>query len=93
MRTYFKAPDATKNYGIDWFDFIPDDQIMNNTWECDDGLTIESYFTDGFTTVAWISGGTPGQAYYVYSTITTFGGLSETRAFIVTIRPSIGADE
>lgn len=88
-----KDPEAALDYLISWSEWLPSgDTISTSTWSLEaitgdtDPLTTTSNAkTDSATTVN-LSGGTSGNIYKVYNTITTTGGLTDRRYFRVKVK-------
>jgi len=88
-----KDPEAALDYLISWSDWLPSgDTISTSSWtletitgDTDPLVTTSNSTTDG-TTIVNLSGGTSGNIYKVYNTITTNGGLTDRRYFRVKIK-------
>lgn len=74
---FIKDPDATKDYGWDWQDWLEGDTITTSTWIVPAGLTNvgesgPTIQSDGrITTSVFISGGSLGVTYTITNRITT----------------------
>lgn len=84
-----KSIGSTVDYSHDWSQWLstPDtDRIISSTWSINkSGLTqTTSIYTDTLATV-FLSGGVVGDSYRVTNTITTAGGRTETRTFLVKV--------
>lgn len=87
-----KDPEATLDYLINWVDWLSTgDSIDTSTWSIEaitgdaDPLTSTATASSTSTTTVKLSGGTIGNLYRVYNTITTNGGLTDRRYFRVKI--------
>jgi len=88
-----KDPEAQLDYLISWSDWLPSgDTISTSSWSIEaitgdgDPLTSASDANTDSTTTINLSGGTSGNIYKVYNTITTNGGLTDRRYFRVKIK-------
>ncbi len=57
MIAYTKDPDAIKDYGWDWSEFLGQDTISASTWSVDTGITVDDDDFDTTTATVWLSGG------------------------------------
>lgn len=88
-----KDPEGTLDYLVSWSNWLTGgDTIATSTWEIeaisgdsDPLTTTDDDSTDGTTTIK-LSGGTTGNLYKVYNTITTNGGYTDRRYFRVKIK-------
>lgn len=90
-----KDSDSKLDYSINWSEWLPSgDTVVNSSWaisfDADDTDPI-TRVTDGFTetlTTITVSGGTPGEVYRLFNTVTLSSGLVERRNFriLVTLR-------
>lgn len=85
-----KDPQAEISYGLDWTDYLGDENILTSSWEAEDDLVVEaSSSADGKKTSVLLSGGTDGKHYNVVNTI-TFSGANGTetdqRTIVVPVR-------
>lgn len=88
-----KDPESALDYLISWSEWLPSgDTIATSTWsieaitgDTDPLVTTSNGSTDTATTVN-LSGGTTGNLYRVYNTITTTGGLTDRRYFRVKVK-------
>lgn len=88
-----KDPEAALDYLLGWSEWLPSgDTISTSTWSIEaitgdtDPLTSTSNGkTDSVTTVN-LSGGSIGNIYKVYNTVTTTGGLTDRRYFRVKVK-------
>jgi hypothetical protein len=85
MRSETKDPDETLDYPIDWADFLGSDTISTSAWTAAAGITVSSESSTNTTTTAFFSGGTAGISYLVTNRITTAGGRSVDRSFLLRV--------
>ena len=71
---YYKDPDVTLDYSVDWTTWLTGDTISDSVWGLENPLTLVSESSTPTGTTAFISGGVNGEAYVVYNRITTAGG-------------------
>lgn len=83
--TYTKDPNAVLDYALDWTKWLNGDTIATSEWTVPAGLTLNSHSNTTTRSTAWISGGSAGQSYTVANRITTAGGRTEDRSFILAI--------
>jgi hypothetical protein len=84
-----KDPTATLDYTVDWSDWLPAAETVSsatvtatNTVGDSSSLSVDSTaINDNVKVTANISGGEGGQIYNVEYTITTSGGLRDSRNF------------
>jgi len=84
-----KDPAATLDYTVDWTDWLPAAEVVSsatvtitNTVGDSTSLSVDSTaINDNKKVTANISGGEGGQIYNVEYTITTDGGLTDSRNF------------
>lgn len=91
MTTFIKDPDAYLDYGMDWTNWLDGDAIVTSTWLVpgNSGLTQSNSSVNAAATVTtvWLAGGTIAAApWMVTNRITTAGGRTEDRSFLLTIR-------
>lgn len=87
-----KDPEAVLDYLLNWSEWLSSgDSVDTSTWSIEaisgdtDPLTTTSSASSATTTTVKLSGGTIGNLYKVYNTITTAGGLTDRRYFRVKI--------
>jgi len=82
---FVKDPDAVKDYGIDWDDWLNDvgDTISVSEWIVPQGLTAISNSKTTLGTTVWLSGGNAGESYRVTNRITTVGGRIDDRSILL----------
>ena len=80
-----KDPDAVLDFTRDWSAWLGTDEIVNSTWIAEAGITIDSSSNTLTTATVWLSGGTPFGAYIVTNRITTVGGRTDDRSFLITV--------
>lgn len=83
--TFTKDPNAVLDYSVDWTKWLDGDTIATSAWTVPAGLTKVSDANTTTKTTAWLSGGTADQSYTVTNRITTSGGRTEDRSFIVKV--------
>lgn len=82
--TFTKDPEAVLDYSIDWSRWLAGDQIVTSTWTVD-GLEKVSDTQTATKTTVWLRGGTAGESYTVTNRITTSGGRTDDRSFLVRV--------
>ena len=88
-----KDTEAALDYLISWSQWLPGgDTISTSSWsvesisgDADPLASTDTGKTDTTTTIT-LSGGTTGNIYKVYNTITTAGGLTDRRYFRVKVK-------
>ena len=87
MMTFTKDPNAVLDYSVEWSKWLAGDQIATSEWSASDSSleTADDSITATRTTV-WLSGGTVGQLYTVTNRITTAGGRTDERSFMVQVQ-------
>jgi hypothetical protein len=83
--TFTKDPNAVLDYTIDWTRWLAGDQIAASEWLVPTGITKVADSKTASSATVWLSGGTAGQSYTVTNRITTTGGRTEDRSFIVKV--------
>lgn len=83
--TFAKDPDAVLDYSVDWARWLSGDEIATSEWIVGSGLTKASETNSPTKTTVWISGGAAGQSYSVTNRITTTGGRTEDRSFMIRV--------
>ena len=83
--TFTKDPNAVLDYSVDWAKWLDGDTIATSVWTVPAGLTKVSDTNTTTKTTVWLSGGTADQSYTVTNRITTTGGRTEDRSFIVKV--------
>lgn len=88
-----KDPEAALDYLISWSEWLPSgDTISTSSWSIEaisgdgDPLTTTSDSKTDTATTVNLSGGSTGNIYKVYNTITTTGGLTDRRYFRVKVK-------
>lgn len=87
-----KDPSAVLDYRQDWSAWLAalpvegSDTIATSTWIVPTGITKNSDSHDGTSATIWLSGGTANTNYRLTNRITTAGGRTDDRTFIVTVR-------
>ena len=87
MTTFIKDPDAVLDYSIEWSKWLAGDQIQTSTWSVSDPAieAVDNSNTPTRATV-WLSGGAAGQSYTVTNRITTSGGRTDDRSFVIQVQ-------
>ena len=87
MTTFLKDPDAILDYSVDWSKWLAADQIETSAWFVSDPAleTTDDSKTTTRTTV-WLAGGVAGQSYTVTNRITTAGGRTDDRSFVIQVQ-------
>lgn len=87
-----KDTEAVLTYSLDWTDWLTNGEtISSNLFTIEtisgdqDPLTKSTQSNTNYVTTVKLSGGTQGNIYRVYNTITTSGGLTERRYFRVRV--------
>lgn len=81
-----KDPQDVSDYLIDWSDLLDGDTIATSLWTVPTGITKDSDTNTTTSTKIWLSGGTGGVFYACVNKITTAGGRTLERTFIVPCR-------
>lgn len=82
---FSKTPTEVVDYSIDWSDISPD-TISTSTFAVDTGITKDNETNDTTSSTVWVSGGTDGTDYQITNTITTAGGRTFQRDFVIKVR-------
>lgn len=89
----YKDPDSTIDYTADWSSWLGADTISSSTWLIDgvasssvNGLTISTTSNTTTTATVWLQDGTELSQYTITNRVTTSGGRTEDRSFILTVR-------
>ena len=86
MTTFIKDPDAVLDYSIEWSKWLAGDQIQTSAWSVSDpALEAADDSNTATRTTVWLSGGVAGQSYTVTNRITTSGGRTDDRSFVVQV--------
>ena len=80
---FIKDPDAVLDFTVDWSDWLDSDTIASVTWVVPTGITKDSDTKTTTTATIWLSGGTVGTNYSIVCRITTAGGRTDDRTFVV----------
>lgn len=83
--TFTKDPEAVLDYSIDWSRWLAGDQIATSNWTVPGGLEKVSDAQTSTKTTVWLSAGTIGESYTVTNRITTSGGRTDDRSFLVKV--------
>jgi hypothetical protein len=86
MAAIVKDPNANLDYGVDWSDWLGEDEtIVTSTWVVPEGLTQGAAGFEGGRTVVWLTGGTDGQSYAVVNRITTSQDRTDDRSIPIIV--------
>lgn len=80
-----KDPGSTVDYEIDLTKLLSGDTIAGSSWTADPGITLGAMNFSATTVTVWLSGGTVGMMYRVTNTVTTAGGRTIVRSFLVLV--------
>ena len=87
MMTFTKDPNAVLDYAIDWSKWLSADQIQASVWSVSDpALEAASETNTATQATIWLSGGAVGQSYTVTNRITTAGGRTDERSFVIQVQ-------
>ena len=87
MTTFLKDPNAVLDYSIEWSKWLAGDQIATSAWTASDpALEITADSNTATRATVWLSGGAVGQSYAVTNLITTVGGRTDERSFIIQVQ-------
>jgi len=84
MQIFDKHPEAVKDYGFDYTDWLDGDTIDTSTWTVSGADKISESHTTTKTTV-WVGGGRAREAK-LRNVIETAGGRTEVRTILLRIR-------
>jgi hypothetical protein len=85
MNQYSKDPNATLDYKVDWAAWLGTDTIFTSTFTVPTGITKSSETNNPTDATVWLSGGTAGQSYQIINRITTVGGRTDDRTFLIVV--------
>lgn len=85
MTVFYKDPDASLDYRVDWEDWLNSDTISSVAWTVGSGLTQGTTTNTTLVATIWLSGGTAGTDYEVTCRITTASGRVNDRTFVVRV--------
>ena len=84
MTTFLKDPDAVLDYSVEWSKWLAGDQLQTSAWFVSDPALQAANDSNTTTrTTAWLAGGVAGQSYTVTNRITTSGGRTDERSFVI----------
>ena len=84
---FVKPPTAVVEYTRYWTDWLTDDEtISDSEWTVPTGLTNDLDTYDDDSATIWLSGGTNHHAHVITNTITTTGGRTSSRSWLITIK-------
>lgn len=84
---YQKTSAEILDYTVSWVDFLSTDTIATSAWVLDQGITDVSDSNTTTTTTIFVSGGAVDKTYTLTNTITTAGGRTAVRSFLLSIIP------
>lgn len=80
-------PDARKDYGFDWSDWLNGDTIQESTWTVTGGtITEDGTNIVGDVTIIWLKDGVLGEELTITNHITTAAGREDDRSALLTIK-------
>ena len=85
MKRRTKEDSEVLDYIEDWSDWLGSDTISTSVWSVPSGITEDSESETTTTATIWISGGTNNSNYVVTNTITTAGGRTGVRSFLLSV--------
>lgn len=83
--SFLKDPSAVLDYEFDWAAWLGSDTISSHTVTAATGITVASSTATSTAVIAWLSGGTAGQAYTVTNRIVTTGGRTDERSITLQV--------
>jgi hypothetical protein len=81
-----KDPNAVIDFSRDWSPWLGTDTIATSTWVVATGLTAVTTTYDDTSTTVWLSGGTANTDYEATNRITTDGGRTADRTWLIQVR-------
>ena len=88
--TFAQDPDAILDYTRDWSTYLSGDTIATSEWIVPAGVTLgtggNAPTNNTTSATAWLSGGTSGEVHIITNRITTAGGRTDDRSFLLTIK-------
>lgn len=85
MITFTKDPQATLDYQVDWTSWLAGDTIATVTWAVPASITQTLVTQTTTTATIWLAGGTIGTSATIVCHVTTAGGRTDDRSFLVRI--------
>ena len=86
MTIFYKDPDETLDYYIDWGTlFLAGDTIIGSVWIVPSGITQVSTSNTTTRTTIWLSGGTIGESKLLTNRITTAAGRIKEQKILIVI--------
>lgn len=87
---FTKEPTEELDFGINWSDWLGSLTISASSWSAPSGITIVTNSIDGPNTIVRLSGGTWGETYELFNTITASPDSEiETRSLVIGIQRSV----
>lgn len=85
LAVYGKDPSATKDYSIDYSQWLGDDTLSASSWSVPSGLVDGGGLLSAETTTIWLGGGVAGVSYDVVNTVTSSGGRIDRRTLRINV--------
>lgn len=86
---FTKEPTESLDYEIDWADWLGSLTIASSSWSVPSGITQVSATNNSTTTTIRLFGGTWGETYEIFNTITASDGETEPRSILIRIQRSV----
>lgn len=87
IAAFKKDPVAVLDFAFDWSSLLSSgDAIVSASATASDGITIDADGVSGAVHTVWLSGGTHGRSYYVWSEVTTSGGRTDRRSVTISVK-------
>jgi hypothetical protein len=84
---WLKDPDAVLDWPFDWSQWLADgENITTSVMTVSAGLVLNSSGFSATSTVAWLSGGTPGIPYTLANRVTTSQGRTDERTITIRVQ-------
>ncbi len=83
---FTKDPDEVLDYTRDWATYLGADTIATSTFIVPTGITKTLETNDTTTATVWLSGGTAFVSYIVTNRITTAGGRTVDRSWLINVK-------
>lgn len=83
---------ARIDYAVSWADWLQaGDSIVVSKWTAQEGIKIEDGGVTGAKAVVWVSGGKPGEWYWLRNAVTSSAGRREVTECLLYIKPGSAA--
>ncbi len=86
LSVFFKDPDATLDYRMDWSAWLGTDTIASALWTIPTGITSALQTNTTTTATVRLSGGTASSMYTVTCTILTVSGQQDQRSIVLVLQ-------